>query len=286
MGKVQVVTDSSAYLRAGTVRHLGVTVVPLIISFGEEELRHGIDITTNVFSQRFKYGSTPPIISPPSVSSLRGIYTKLSKTTDETISIHASSELSSFCQAAASAAAPLLGRCRIEVVDSLATSLGLGILVTTAAKAAEQGRSLDEIVHLVRGMIPHMYGAFVTESLVYLEKDGLIDKTQAVLGTMLDIKPFLVIEDGKIMPMEKVQTREEALDKLFNFVAEFSHIEQIAVVQSVSYTTKEAGTLIGQLKTILPDMDFPVILCDPILASHIGPDAIGVIVYEGMDRWG
>ncbi len=282
MGKVGIVTDSAAYLEPGVARHLGITVIPLTIRFGDKALRHGIDITTEGFLRRFKRSSTPPIVLPPSVELLEGVYTKLSRTTDEILSIHVSSKLNPFFQEARSAATALLGRCQIVVMDSLTTSLGLGILVTAAAKAAEEGRSLSEIIHLVRGMIPRIYGAFVTERLDFLERDKRIDKAQAILGTMLGIKPFLTIEEGEIIPIEKVLTREEALDRLFEFVTEFSYLERVAVVQSIPHPTEETKFLIEQLEMAFPDLNFPILLYDPVLASHIGPDAIGVIVYEGL----
>lgn len=282
MGKVKVVTDSAAYLKAGVAKRLGITVVPLNTHFGEETLRHGIDITTEEFFRRFKRSSIPPTTSPPSVEILQDIYAKLHKTTDEILSIHVSGKLSTFYQVARSATTFLLGRCRIVVMDSLTTSLGLGMLVTAAAEAAGQGRPLEEIVHLIRGMISHIYGTFFVETLDYLEREKRIDKAQSLLGTMLEIKPFLTIEGGEIIPMEKVQTREEALDKLLDFVGEFSHIEQMAIVQNIPHATRETDFLAEQLEMIFPGVEVPVLLYDPVLASHIGPDALGVIVYEGM----
>ena len=101
-------------------------------------------------------------------------------------------------------------------------------MVRAAARAADQGRPVDSIVRLIRGMIPHVYLVFFVESLDYLEREGRIGKAQALLGNMLNIKPILIVEDGDIIPLEKVRTRPRAIDKLYEFVAEFAQIEDVA----------------------------------------------------------
>lgn len=279
---VRVVTDSTAYLEPGAAEELGISIVPLNIHFGDEVLRDGIDITADEFFRRLDRSSEMPTSSPPSRSAFEAVYRELSKTTDEIISIHISSKLSQTCAVAQAAATPFLGRCNVVVVDSLTTSLGLGILATTAAKAAAQGKALGDIVRMLRGMIPHIYVVFFVETLEYLERGGYIGRAQAILGSMLGIKPLLIIEDGEIVPLEKVRTRSKAIDKLFEFVVEFSHIEQMAILQKSPVATEETLLLIERLEMTLPGMEFPVITYGPVLATHVGPNTVGVIVYEGM----
>jgi DegV family protein with EDD domain len=279
---VKVVTDSTAHLEPGAAEELGLSIVPLNIHFGDEILRDGIDITAAEFFLRLDRGPEMPTSSPPSRSTFEKVYSELSKTTDEIISIHISGKLSQTCAVANAAAAPFLGRCNIAVVDSLTTSLGLGILATAAAKAAAQGRALDEIVRLLRGMIPHIYVVFFVETLDYLERGGRIGRAQAILGSMLGIKPLLIVEDGEIVPLEKVRTRSRAIDKLFEFVVEFPHIEQMAILQKSPVATEETLLLIERLEMVLPEMEFPIITYGPVLATHVGPNTMGVVVYEGM----
>jgi DegV family protein with EDD domain len=174
----------------------------------------------------------------------------------------------------------LLGRCEIAVIDSLTTSLGLGILATAAAKAAREGTTLDEIVRLIRGMIPHIYIVFYVNEMSYLERGRRIGRAQAILGSMLNIKPLLFMEDGEIIPLEKVRTHEKAIEKLFEFVAEFSELEQAAIVQRYATPTKETKLLLERLEQLFPTVKFPVIQYGPVLASHVGPSAMGVVVYE------
>lgn len=279
---VRVVTDSTIYLEPGVAEELGIRIVPLNIHFGDEVLREGIDITAAEFFRRLDRSPEMPTSSPPSRSAFENVYRELCKTTDEIISIHISGKLSQTCAVANAAAAPFLGRCNIVVVDSLTTSLGLGILAIAAAKAATQGLTLGEIVRLLRGMIPHIYVVFFVETLDYLERGGYIGRAQAILGSMLGIKPLLIIEDGEIVPLEKVRTRSRAIDKLFEFVVEFPHIEQMAILQKNPVANEETLLLIERLEMVLPEMEFPVITYGPVLATHVGPNTMGVIVYEGM----
>jgi len=286
MGRAKVVTDSTAHLEAGVAKRLGITVVPLTVRLEEETFREGLDITAEEFFQKLDRSSAMPVALPPSVEDFQAVYTKLSKTTDQIISIHISSKLSQTCNRASVASQALLGRCEITVIDSLTTSLGLGILATAAAQAATKGQPLDEIELLIRGMIPHIYIVFLAETLEYLERGGRIGQAQALLGTMLNIKPFLAIEDGEIIPLEKVRTREKAVDKLFEFVAEFSQIEQIAIMQSTPEPIEETKLLIERLEIAFPKIEHPILVYGPVLACHIGPNGLGVIVYEGLNEEG
>ena len=279
---VKVVTDSTAQIEPEVAKRLGITVVPLRVRLGDETFREGVDITAEEFLHKLGRSSLMPSPHPPSVDEFRAIYERLSRTTDEILSIHVSSKLSRTCANASIAAQALLGRCEIAVVDSLSISMGLKILATTAAEAAARGWSLDEVVRLVRGMIPHIYVAFFAKSLEYLEREGRIDKAQALLGAMLNIKPFLVIEDGEIIPLEKVQSCDAAVEKLFEFVAEFSRIEQMAILQSTPELTAETKLLIEHLEMAFPGLQFPIMVYGPVLACHIGPEGMGVIVYEGI----
>ncbi|MCR4408235.1 MAG: DegV family protein [Anaerolineae bacterium] len=284
MAKVKVVTDSTAHFEPGVAERLGIQIVPLRIHFGDEVFREGIDITSERFFRKLAESPIQPKASAPPIGEFRAVYRELNKTTDQILSIHMSSKLSHTWEVANEAASALLGRCEIAVVDSQTISLGLGILAKAAAEAANQGESLDSIIRLLRGMIPHIYVVFFVETLDYLERGGRIGKAQALLGTMLGIKPFLTIEEGEIIPMEKVQDREKAVDKLFEFVAEFSHIEQMAILQSSPEPTEETKLLIERLELTFPDLEFPILVYGPTLATHIGPNTLGVIVYEGTNE--
>ena len=282
MAHVRVVTDSTAYISEEKIEHLGIPVLPHTVYWDHEAFRDEIDLSREEFFRRLHAGEASPRVVPPLVADFRQAYAELSQETDSILSVHVSGRLSETCQMASQAAEVFLGRCQITVVDSLTSSLGLGILATTAAEAGAAGQSLDQVVHLMRAMIPRIYSAFFAEDLEYLERAGRIGRAQSLLGSMLGIKPFLIIEEGEIIPMEKVTTRERVIDKLVEFVAEFSAIEQLGVVQSGVETIEERRSLLERLHLLLPGKELPVVLYDPVLAYHIGPNNIGVIIYEGL----
>lgn len=280
--KVSIVTDSTAYFEPGDVERLGIHVLPVNIWLANEKFQEGSEITTDELFRRVKYGAPYPVSEPPDAAVFEQLYNKLHKETDQILSIHISHHLSDTLKKARQGAEALLGRCTIEVVDSMTTSVGLGILVKAAARAANDGATMDDIVRLVRGMIPHIYLVFFVKSMDYLERNGRIGRAQAILGSMLNIKPILFMEDGDIIPLEKVRTVERALEKLFEFVAEFDNLEQTAIIQRNKVPNKEARMLQERLEQSFPEFIFPIIQYGPDFATRVGPDALGVVVYEGM----
>jgi DegV family protein with EDD domain len=280
--KVAIITDSTAYLEPGEAEKLGIHVIPLTIQLGSDRFLEGITLEADELFRRLNYGAPYPASLPPDPAVFEELYSKLHKQTDQMLSIHISSHLSKTLQQARLGAESLLGRCTIELVDSMTTSVGLGILVKAAARAANDGATLDDIVRLVRGMIPHIYLVFYVETMDYLERSGRIGKAQAILGSMLNIKPILFMEDGDIIPLEKVRTTEKAIEKLFEFVAEFDNLEQTAIIQPNKQPNKEAKTLKERLEQSFPNLRFPIIQYGPDLATRVGPNAMGIVVYEGM----
>ncbi len=274
MSAIKIVTDSNAHLNPKTLEKLGIEVVPLLIRLGDRTYQEGVNLTTEQFFRQSERSRVLPTASAPSVQTFFNLYQRLCRSNDQVLSIHMSSKMSDTYANAMAAAQSMLGRCRIQVVDSRSTSVGLGILVEAAAREAEAGRPLDAIVRLVRGMIPHIYAVFFVETLEYLERSRRIGQAQSILGTMLGIKPLLIIEEGEVIPLEKVRTRARAVDKLFEFIAEFIRIEH--------NFSEETAMLLERLEILFPDREFPVYTYGPSLATHLGPSAMGVIVYEGL----
>ena len=190
-----------------------------------------------------------------------------------------SSQLSPMWSQSRKAAEMLKGRYTIRAIDSQTTSFGLGLLVRLAAEAAARGASIHDIARIVNGAVPHMYVTIFTESLGYLERSARLSASQSLLGTMLGIKAMLMMEDGRLVTQEKVQTREEVVEKLREFVSEFASIREIGVFhQGYDGIRTE---LIGRLRETMPKA--PVVKVDypPSLAAYVGPSTVGVVVYEG-----
>lgn len=284
MARVRIITDSTAYLDPELIARHNITVLPIEVDFGGEKYFMGPDNGSEHLFLRM--GETPaqPVRASIPARVFQRSYNDLNQETEEILVILSSAKLSDICDQARAATRVFLGRCRIVVLDSMSASWGLGLVVKAAARAAEQGYPLDEIVRLVRGMLPHIYLVFFVERLDYLELGGRIGPAQALLGTMLNIKPLLLVEDGDIISLEKVRTRFLAIEKLADFVAEFARIQQVVLLKSrlESEVSLLVGELREQLSLALPGRHFPVLDYDPILACHLGPDALGIAVYEGM----
>jgi len=284
VSKVHIVTDSAATIESTAAIQLDVTVVPLTVRIGQDEYKDGVDLDHEELLLRMARERVRPRIVGPTAEEFRQVYGRLAQRTDQIISLHSSASLSLVQREARTAARDFLGRCDIEVVDSETISLGLGILVREATRLANESMPLPEILRQIRGVIRHIYIVLITDTLDYLEHSHLISPAQAILGAMLGIKPFLMIEEGKIVPMEKVRSRDRAIDKLAEFANEFSTIEQMVILQSTPYSTDDTRSLQERLEPVMQDKESQILLYGPLLASHIGPDGMGLVVYEGMNK--
>lgn len=284
MGKVRIVTDSSAHFpNPDSVERYRIQVVPLTVRLGAQSFREGIDIDADTFLRLESHGKPAAALVAPSVETFADLYAHLNQETDQILSLHMSHSMSQTWDHARVASKTLLGRCEIAVVDSLTTSVGLAMLVEIAGRAAEAGADLDEIVRLTRARLPHVYSVFYVETLDYLRHNGLLSESQTILGTMLEIKPFLTIEEGELMPMEKVRTQAQAIDKLVEFVTEFTGIEQLVILRNTPYPTERTRQLQDRLAVEFPGRHFPMMMYGPSLAAMIGPDGMGIVVCENPD---
>ena len=285
MANARIVTDVTAFLEPELVAKLQITVLPLTIKHGNETFRISSRQTWDKFFEHMADSPAQSAEITTPLDAFQKAFGQLNRETEEILVIPSSGRLSDVYAQAQKAARAFLGRCRIQVMDSMSVSWGLGFLVQAAAEAAAEGQPLDTIVRLVRGMLPHIYLVFSSDRLDYLERGGRVGPAQALLGTMLHIKPILLVEDGELVPVEKVRTREMALEKLADFVAEFAAIQQVVILRSPLVggdDSPQIEELREHLSLALPNQVVPIVEYDPILACHLGPEALGVVVYEGV----
>ncbi|GAP62165.1 hypothetical protein ARMA_0588 [Ardenticatena maritima] len=289
MSKIAIITDSTADLTPAEQAEFGIHVVPLNIHIGDKVYQDGVDLDRESFFHMLRDPSMPtPYTSPPTVQQFVDVYTQaVDALTDDPnevvdiISLHISREMSKTIEVAQQAALQMVGRANVHIVDSRLTSVGLGLLAKEAAKAIQAGYSIEEAVRMLRGLVNHVYIVFFVETLDFLQRGGQIGPAQVLLGTMLNIKPILMIEEGQIEPLEKVRTREKAIEKLAEFVAEFGYIEHITILHHHG-DPNEIEHLITLIRNQRPDVSLDVREYGPVLAVHVGPDALGVMVSEGL----
>lgn len=280
--RIAIVTDSTADLTPEERADYGIHVVPLTIHWEDESYPDDRAHERDFFARLSDPATPRPTTAAPTLNAFRETYELAARESDAVVSIHISGKLSDTVRRARQASETMLGRSRVHVLDSEVTSVGLGILAKKAALMAREGRGAEEIIRTLRGMIDHIYVVFFVESLEFLEQGGRIGKAQALLGTMLNIKPMLILEEGEIEPLEKVRTRGRALDKLAEFVSEFGHIELLTIMHRQS-EPDEIQTLMSRIEEVRNEnTEITVAQYGPVLAAHIGPDALGLVVYEGL----
>ena len=271
---VKVITDSTADLPPALAEELEITVVPLNVHFGTEVYRDGVEITADEFYRRLVTASRLPTTSQPTPGDFLSAYDEMGQTTDEILSVHISAKLSGTMNSATQAREEYGGESRIEIIDSLQGSMGLGMLAIAAAEAARRGGSLDDVVAETRAAIPNVGFMGLVDTLEYLEKGGRIGKAQAFVGSLLRIKPLLTIRDGEAHPLERARTRAKGVDRMCELVQAEMPLKDLAVVYTT--TPDEARSLAQRLQSYLPQGEVILSQVGPVVGTYLGPGVLGV----------
>ncbi len=273
---VKVVTDSVSDISPAIASKLGITVVPLNVVFGNEIYRDGVDLTTDEFYQKLERSQTLPTTSTPPLRTFIELYEKLAEETDEILVITISRKLSATGQSALKAVESMEKKCRVEILDSQLAMMAEGLLVITAAKAARAGANLDEIVKLAERNIPRIEMRLAFDTLEYLKRGGRIGKAKALMSSMLKVNPILGIKDGEVFPFGRERSRTKAIDHLYQFIASYSQIEELAVEDAT--TPGEADELVERLGAKYPKERIYRSKLSPVIGTNVGPHVIGVAV--------
>lgn len=281
MSRVRIVTDSTVrFTMPGFVEDHRVAIAPMTLRCGLHAWEEGPLDDTLAAQALFDECQGFPLAEPPSADRLAETYGQLALETDQIVSIHTSADLNPTVANAVAASQPFLGRCAIHVIDSQTISGGLGLLVEAAVRAAEDGADLDDVVRIVRGMVPRLYLVAFVADLTYIERRGLVTRSQALLGNMLGVLPFLTMEDGKLVPMEKVRSRARAVEKILEFVSEFSDLEHLIVLQGIPDAAEEYRQIVERLRTLHPTTPLTLVGLGPSVATYLGPNTTGIIALE------
>ncbi len=275
---VRVVTDSTADLPTVVADELGIVVVPLHIHYGEETFQDGVTISTEGFYNLLTTGEILPKTSAPSSGMFMETYERLAQETDEIVSIHISTKLSATYASALVARDGVETPCRIELVDSLSASIGLGLLTIQAAKLACQGASLDDIVQATQRSVPRIHLFGVVDTLEYLHKGGRIGRAATFLGSMLNVKPIIGVKDGIVYPIERVRGREKALDRVCELVGSYNGITSLAVAHTTNESEMEQFA--GRLSQFFPVDEMIRSRCGATLGTYVGPGALLVALID------
>lgn len=279
---VKIVTDSLSDITSDVAQGLGITVVPLTVSFGKESFLDRVTMSTDEFYHRLTHDTTWPTTTQPPPGTFADVYNKLAEETDEILVVTLSTKLSGTYESALNARSLVEKECRIEVIDSLTVAMGLGLIVVSAAKAAQTGANLDEIVGLVRRAMPRSHFIAYFDTLKYLAKGGRIGKAKGLLGALLSIKQILTVKDGEMAPLTRKRSRAAGMDYLYNFVAGFPNIGEVAVEHAT--TPDEADKLVERLNSVFPKERIYRSTVSPVLGTYGGPGAMAVTVLEAEKK--
>jgi DegV family protein with EDD domain len=281
MPSIQVVTDSGAhFVNPFVVQQHPLTVLANTLRIEGKTYREGIDLHADETIRLIAREAVVPTVTSPSVAEYTQVFTRLAADTDAIISIHPSRQLYTSYDHAVAAAQQVSGHCEVEVIDSQSVSAGQAMLVRLALQAIAQGEPMEEVVRQVRGAVERVYMVFHVESVGLLLQNKLINSSHAVLSTMLGVRPFLAMENGTLSPMEKARTRSQAVERLVEFVVEFTDIEDVIILQNRSHANDQTRSIQDRLGIEFPGRQFPYMQYSPSLAALIGADAIGVVILE------
>lgn len=282
MNKVAIVTDSTAYLPQEYIDSLPIRVVPLTLNWEGVSYRDGIDIKPNEFYTRLSKSSTLPTTSQATVNDFAEVFKSLTDDGYSVLTMPISSGISGTINSAIQAKT-LFPKAKIEIIETKLVSMALGFQVLTAARAAKEGASLEQVKKLAIEAYSHIGVYFVVDTLKYLHAGGRIGGAKRLFGTALKIKPVLEIRDGKIEAVKSVFTFGKALDEMIELIdndvkgkspiriSVFHALADEAAIKLQERTNKHFNPVENILSYV-----------SPVIGSHVGPGTISIAFMAGM----
>jgi DegV family protein with EDD domain len=277
---IRIVTDSTCEAPRELLQHPSVTVVPLYVLFGQEALKDGVEITQEEFWRRLPSANPLPTTSQPTPADFLAPFRAFTDAGDEIIAVTIASKLSGTHNSAEQAMQQLPQQ-PIDLVDSLTTSIGEGIMVQEAFRLIEKGASRQEIVATLNQMRERVHVLFSVNTLEYLARGGRLGKGQALMGTLLSVKPMLRIADGELHPAGRVRSRKKALEALVETHEKLTTARgpQVRIGVTHANALDEARGMAETLGRAFNTQDVFIAELGPVLGTHTGPGMIGAGVY-------
>jgi DegV family protein with EDD domain len=279
VGRVAIVTDSTADLAPGTAAAAGIRVVPLFVRFGAEEFRVGVDLTTEQFWTRMLAPDAPfPTTAAPSPGTFQATFEAcFAEGADAIVCPTIGSKLSATFQSATLAARALPDR-EIHVIDTGSTSMSTGIPAQLAAEMATAGATGSEIAAGVRDRLSDVDLYVAVDTLEYLRKGGRLSAARAAIGTLLSVKPIITVRDGIVVMAERPRTRAKARERVIELITA-APIERIAFLHTSTSTHDEVQAFCDRLLARVPGGIDPAHISVGLIGAstgpHLGPHLMG-----------
>ncbi len=275
---IKIVTDSTADVPQQLLERYDIRVVPINIQFAHETYREGIDIDRPTFFRKLE--ECIPTSSQPSPGQLVEVYKPLAGQGHSILTIVVTSKHSGTYQSAVLAKS-MLPDADVEVFDSLSISMGTGYQVLAAARAAEEGKSMGEILQLLEGIRSRTHLYFTPATMKYLQRSGRVGKLSGALASLLSVKPIIKVEDGVLEAFEKVRTRGKAIDRLVELTAQaVGTTEPVKLAMIHAEAHDEAEALRARLEDNFSCHEMHVVDLACSLTVHGGPGIIGIVSYK------
>ncbi len=278
--RIALVTDSTADLPPEQAARAQARVVPLYVHLGGNTYRDGVEITAGQVIEAMKQGTEPPTTSQPTPEDFKAAYAEALEEADKVLSIHISSKLSGTVQSARMAAESFPGQ--VEVFDTLQASAGVGTLVLFARELLDLGLGLEAVLEKLRRARDGSILRFTVASLEFLKKNGRIGGAQALLGTLLKIKPILTLKDGRVEPAGKARGEKKALAEMAKALAEWAQGKKDP---RIAYLFAADADAVEPLKARVQELGLsPKELytgeLGAVISSHVGPGTYGFFAFD------
>jgi DegV family protein with EDD domain len=271
MGRIRFVTDSTAYFTKEDAARLDIKVVPLSVTFSGETRDEGFPGEFEDFYKRLETSLDFPTTSQPSIEAFSKVYEEILAEGDEIITLVISAKLSGTYNSA-SVAAEYTAPDKISVIDSETSVSNLKLLVQRGIDLANAGYSRAEIVKKLEEEKKKATISLTVDTLEYLKKGGRLSGAQALIGTLLNVKPIIGLIDGSLKPIDKVRGKNKALEFMYGRIPE--HVEHITVCHIMN--EEEAEQIREELQRKFMSAKVTVDVIGPVIGSHLGPKAVGI----------
>lgn len=284
MSKVALVVDSTSYIPRDIREKLPITVVPQVVIWEGVSYEDDVTITTDQFYTRLRTAKVMPSTSQVSVVNMHKAFSALLEQGYEVLGMFVSSKLSGTYQSAVLGREQLTsGKEKVQIMDSETTAMALGFQVLSVARAAQDGASMADCQALATKAKEHT-GVFLTvETLEFLHRGGRIGGAQRFLGTALNLKPILTVQDGRVEPVERVRTRGKALDRVVEVVAEkCAGKSPIRIATLHADSPNDAKSMLDKITPMLNPVEAIFAAVSPAVGANAGPGTVGLAYMAGM----
>ncbi len=284
MSKVAIVTDSTTKIPKELLEDIEVHVAPAVVIWSGEELRDGVDIQPDAFYARLAIDKESPTTSQPTPASLKDIYEKLiAAGQTDILSYHVSSKLSGTI-GSANQARSLVKGANIEIVDGESASMGTGWPLLEAIKAAKAGKSLKEVSKAASDARDKAGVFLMVDTLEFLHRGGRIGGASRFLGTALNLKPILEVQEGAVEALERVRTKKKAKARMIELVGERTGgATPLRIAALHANAREEAEILLEEAKAVLNPVEAVITEVSPAVGTHTGPGTLGLCYIAGVE---